>query len=260
MRISINLATRPFVELRPLFARLRIAMGGLAVVAIGLAVGLHFLSLRAHAAQAQMDDLKAQTLAFQTERQTNERRMQQPQNRAVLDRSKFLNALFERKSFSWTSVMMDLERVLPSYGVQVTDIEPVIQTEGDVNIRLRVSGDRDRAIDLVRNLEQSQRFLQPRLSNETAQTHEGGAGGTVQPVAQTSAPGAVEFDILSGYNPLPTTPKGSLSSPASKAKQGSAPPATKPAKPGPPKPVANQHPAGAKPLAIAPPRRPGGAQ
>ncbi len=35
MRISINLATRPFVELRPLFARLRLAMAGLAVMAIG---------------------------------------------------------------------------------------------------------------------------------------------------------------------------------------------------------------------------------
>ena len=86
--------------------------------------------------------------------------MQQPQNMAVLERSQFLNALFARKSFSWTSVMMDLETVLPA-GVQVTSIEPTITKEGDVNIRLRVSGDRDRAVQLVRNLETSQRFLSP---------------------------------------------------------------------------------------------------
>ena len=36
MRISINLATRPFVELRPLFARLRLAMAGLALLAVVL--------------------------------------------------------------------------------------------------------------------------------------------------------------------------------------------------------------------------------
>jgi type IV pilus assembly protein PilN len=36
MRISINLATRPFVELRPIFLRLRVLMGLLAAVAIGL--------------------------------------------------------------------------------------------------------------------------------------------------------------------------------------------------------------------------------
>ena len=97
--------------------------------------------------------------------------MRQPQNRAVLERSQFLNALFASKSFSWTAVMMDLERVLPA-GVQVTSIEPVMTPDGDVNIRLRVTGDRERAVDLVRNLERSQRFVAPRLANETAQTQE----------------------------------------------------------------------------------------
>jgi len=38
MRISVNLATRPFVELRPLFAQLRLAMIALALVAIGMGV------------------------------------------------------------------------------------------------------------------------------------------------------------------------------------------------------------------------------
>jgi type IV pilus assembly protein PilN len=204
MRISINLATHPFVELRPLFARLRIAMAALAVLAVGLAVGLHLLSVRAKAAEQRMDDLKAQTLAVQTERQTNERRMSQPQNRAVLDRSKFLNALFARKSFSWTSVMMDLETVLPA-GVQVTSIDPVTSAEGDVNIRMRVSGDRDRGVELLRNLEKSQRFLAPRLSNETAQMAD--ANKVAMPM-QGGAPGAVEFEILSGYNPLPEAAKG----------------------------------------------------
>jgi type IV pilus assembly protein PilN len=201
MRISINLATHPFVELRPLFARLRLTMAVLAVTSIGLGIGLHYLSQSEQAAQAQMDTLKAQTLAVQTERQTNERRMREPQNRAVLERSKFLNALFAEKSFSWTSVMMDLERVLPA-GVQVTSIEPAMTAEGNVNIHMRVSGEREREVDLVRNLEHSQRFLAPRLVNETAQTQPGSA----TPVA-FGVPGGVEFDILSGYNPLPLPAK-----------------------------------------------------
>jgi type IV pilus assembly protein PilN len=196
MRISINLATRPFIELRPLFARLRLAMAGLAVLAIALGVWLHFLNQRAQAAQAQMDALQAQTAEIQMERQRNEARMREPQNQAVLDRSVFLNNLFEAKSFSWTSVMMDLERVLPA-GVQVTSIEPVISVDHEVTIRLRVTGERERAVQLVRNLERSQRFLAPRLANETAQTQEPGK------MAQFGAvPGGVEFEISSGYNPL----------------------------------------------------------
>ncbi|HMG02363.1 MAG TPA: PilN domain-containing protein, partial [Edaphobacter sp.] len=92
---------------------------------------------------------------------------------------------------------MDLERVLPA-GVQVTSIEPATTKSGEVNIRLRVSGERDRAVELVRNLEKSQRFIAPRLAGESAQAQEGRGQG-VAPLV----PGAVEFEIYSGYNPLP---------------------------------------------------------
>jgi type IV pilus assembly protein PilN len=146
-----------------------------------------------------MDVLKAQTRTLEMERQTNEARMHEPQNRAVLDRSQFLNTLFASKSFSWTAVMMDLEGVLPA-GVQVTSIEPSITPERNINIRLRVNGLRELGVDLVRNLERSQRFLSPRLTTEAAQMQE---QGRLTPVAQTGVPGGVEFDILSGYNPLP---------------------------------------------------------
>jgi type IV pilus assembly protein PilN len=200
MRISVNLANRPFIELRPLFAKLRLAMVVLALLAVGLGFALHSLNAKARVAQAQMDALKAKTQRFQQERMANEARMRQPQNMAVLERSRFLNAGFAEKSFSWTAVLMDLEKVLP-VGVQVTSIEPVITKEGDVNIRLRVSGDREKAVQLVRNLETSQRFLSPRLASEQAQTQEGNRNA-----AQLTAPGAVQFDVLSGYNPLPEKP------------------------------------------------------
>jgi len=231
MRITINLATRPFVELRPLFARLRIAMAALALLAVGLGIGLHVMLKRAHAAEAQMDALKAQTAALDNERMANEARMRQPQNRAVLERSQLLNALFASKSFSWTAVMMDLERVLPA-GVQVTSIEPAMTPEGDMSIHLRVTGDRERAVALVRNLERSQRFVSPRLANETAQTQE--QNGRV--VQTAMAPGAVQFDILSGYNPLPlemkTAKTGDREQGTGKPREGKAGAAKKPVGPG----------------------------
>jgi type IV pilus assembly protein PilN len=213
MRISVNLANRPFIELRPLFAMLRLAMVVLALLAVGLGFALHSLNAKARVAQAQMDALKAKTQRYQQERQANEARMRQPQNMAVLDRSRFLNQRFSEKSFSWTAVMMDLEKVLP-VGVQVTSIDPAITKEGDVNIRLRVSGDRDKAVQLVRNLETSQRFLSPRLASEQAQTQEGNRNA-----AQVTVPGAVQFDVLSGYNPLPERPAKDV---GAKGKSGAA--------------------------------------
>jgi type IV pilus assembly protein PilN len=198
MRISVNLATRPFVELRPFFLRLRIVMAVLFVVGLAAAIGAHLLQRKLDVAQAKMDVLQQQTDTAQQEKRNNEQRMRQPANAAVLDRAHFLNALFLRKSFSWTAVMMDLETVLPS-GVQITSIEPQITTDGDVIIRLRVSGDRDRAVQLVRNLERSKRFLLPRLSSEAVQAKEAGQAN----VAATGATPGVEFEILADYNPLP---------------------------------------------------------
>jgi type IV pilus assembly protein PilN len=183
-------------------------MALLAVIAIALGVWAHTMQQRLNVATAQMDSLRNQTNAAQQERLHNEARMRQGPNAAVLDRAHFLNRLFLEKSFSWTAVMMDLENVLPT-GVQVTSIVPQVTANGDVIIRLRVSGDRDRAVQLVRNLEHSRRFLQPRLSSEASQAKETNAnaqrpGAFRQPQmnVQTAPPG-VEFDILANYNPLP---------------------------------------------------------
>lgn len=206
MRISINLATRPFVELRPLFLRLRVIMALLAAIAIGLGIWAHVLQTRLHHATAQMTSLRNATTAAQQERLHNEARMRQGPNAAVLERAHFLNRLFLEKSFSWTAVMMDLENVLPT-GVQVTSIEPQATATGDVIIRMRVSGERDRAVQLVRNLEHSRRFLNPRLSGEASQAKTANAprpgGFNQQQMNVPTPPAGVEFDILANYNPLP---------------------------------------------------------
>ncbi|MES2393766.1 MAG: PilN domain-containing protein [Acidobacteriota bacterium] len=200
MRISVNLATRPFVELRPFFLRLRIIMASLLVAAIAIAIFTHFQQKKLDRATEQMNKLQARTQAAEMEKAQNERRMRQPENAGVLERARFLNRLFLRKSFSWTAVMMDLETVLPS-GVQVTSIEPQISVTGEVNIRLRVTGQRDRAIQLVRNLERSRRFLAPRLTAEVTAAKEQNARG--QMIDNGGPAPGVEFEIMAAYNPLP---------------------------------------------------------
>ncbi len=208
MRITLNLATRPFVELRPLYMRLRVAIVALAVLATVLGFGWRALDVKARKAEAQMDVLQIQTDKFRHEREANEARMREPQNAAELARSQFLNNLFVEKGFSWTAVMMDLENVLPA-GVQVTSIDPQITPERKVLIRMRVSGERDRAVLLVKNLEGSKRFVAPRLASESLQNQGTTASSAVdRPAFQLTAgaqasPTAVEFDIVSNYNPLP---------------------------------------------------------
>ncbi len=214
MRVQINLATRPYVELDRLLLRLRIAAAALSVLALVLGLVLHGVKARARSQQEQLARLNVQADALGRERAANEARLRQPVNAATLSRNEFLNSLFLRKSFSWTAVLMDLEDVLPA-GVQVQSIEPIVTPAGDVSIRLRVLGDRDRAVQLVRNLEGSHRFLSSRLAGEAQQTANPntgrqtlGANGLPQPINTASGANGlppvsgVEFEIVSGYNPL----------------------------------------------------------
>ena len=202
MRISVNLATRPFVELRPFFLRLRIIMAALLLLAIGLGFWLHSQNAKLAVAESQMQALQSRTSAAQAEKTRNESRMRQPANAAVLERAHFLNSVFLAKSFSWTAVLMDLENVLP-IGVQVTSIEPSTTADGDVIIRLRVAGDRDRAVQLVRNLERSRRFLSPRLSGETSQVKDNAGPNGRAAATNPAGLSGVEFEILANYNPVP---------------------------------------------------------
>src|ERR1700731_1170918 len=114
MRVLLNLASRPFVELRPVYMRLRVLALVLLLIAVGLGWTLHRATQRARVAQAELDSLENRTNAMHREFQGYQAEMRQPANAGVLSRSQFLNALFTRKAFSWTAVMMDLEDVLPA--------------------------------------------------------------------------------------------------------------------------------------------------
>jgi type IV pilus assembly protein PilN len=196
MKITLNLATRPYADIRPALKRLRIAMAVLAVVAIGLGLGLRAFHQKAVAARATEERVQARIDAINRERQGYQNLMHQPQNALLLTQAAALNELFDEKTFSWTLAMEDLETVLPG-GVQVSALEPVRDTKtGIITLKLRVVGPRDRAVDLVQNLERSRYFLHPSIVGESVEST-GGPGEKLQPV---SASMRVNFDLLADYN------------------------------------------------------------
>ena len=209
MRVQLNLASRPFVELGPVYLRLRILILLLAVVAVPLWLVTATERHKAAEAQARLDAVEQKIQALQAQREAFQAEMRQPENAVVLSQSQFLNQMFSYKAFSWTAVMMDLENVLPT-GVQVLNIDPVPTKDGKVTIRLRVSGAHERAVDLVRNLEKSHRFLFPRVARETAETNQNGRA-----TQQVNTASNVNFDLLAEYNPLPAEPEKAAKEPKS---------------------------------------------
>jgi type IV pilus assembly protein PilN len=197
MRIALNLASRPFVDLGPPIKRLRIAMGVCAGISLLLLLGLHEVHEKAEAARAREHSLDGAIITIQHERQGYVAMMQRPDNAALVSQVEMLNQLFAQKSFSWTLAMENLETVLPA-GVQVTQIQPVRAKNGQITLQLRVLGPRDLSVELVRNLEHSKRFLNPRIAGESAESSGNGPNQRMEPV---SASNRFEFDLLTEYNP-----------------------------------------------------------
>lgn len=200
MRVTLNLASHPYVELRPLYQRLRVVALLLLVTGLVFWWVLRTQQQKAAVAHGRASTIDAAITQTRNERQQAEASMRQPQNAAVLAQARFLNNLFLRKSFSWTAVMMDLEQVLPP-GVQVLNIDPVPAKDGSVTIHMRVAGPRDKAVALVRNLEHSHRFRTPRIVGETAQgqNQNGRQNANFESVDVTNG---VNFEVLAEYNPL----------------------------------------------------------
>src|SRR5882757_1874446 len=200
MRVTLNLASHPYVELRPLYQRLRVVALLLLVTGGVFWWVLSTQRQKATVAHARASAIDSSITQTRSERQSAEASMRQPQNAAVLAQAHFLNNLFLHKSFSWTAVMMDLEQVLPA-GVQVLNIDPVVAKDGSVTIHMRVAGPRDKAVALVRNLEHSHRFRTPRIVGETAQgqNQNGRENPNFEPASVTAG---VNFDVLAEYNPL----------------------------------------------------------
>lgn len=196
MRVDINLATQPYQDARRFWLR----WGG-ALVALGLLTLILLYSALTGWVSARKDrDLirqrEAQIAARDQERAQAEALLSRPENRSTRDRSQFLNDLFQRKAFSWTKVFEDLERVMPPR-LHVVSIRPEMGSEAGLNIKLVVAGEsRERALDLVRKMEASQRFQQTRIDQETAQIGQ-------------SAGDKVQFDISAVYVPeVPGTSQG----------------------------------------------------
>jgi type IV pilus assembly protein PilN len=173
MRINVNLASRPYEDegqFYRIWGTALVAMILLTALMITLSVR-HYRTSRKSWAEARRAENRLEEL------KRDEARAQQilaePQNRGTRDRSQFLNEAILRKSFSWTQLMEDLEKVVPT-GVRVVSIAPAVDKDNRFQLKLDiVSETREAAVVLLRNLEKSPHFVSPQL---TVESHHNGRG------------------------------------------------------------------------------------
>jgi type IV pilus assembly protein PilN len=188
MRVDINLATRPYEDSSSLLLRWGGALAALSLFTLVLLymVGAGWAAARKDRSLIALRE--QQIAARDQEKAKAEAILNLPENRSTRDRSQFLNDLFRRKAFSWTRVFEDLERVMPAR-LHLVSIQPATASDNQLEFKLVVAGEsRERALELVRKMESSQRFQQTQIQQESSQ------GG------QTKGDN-VQFDITAVYIP-----------------------------------------------------------
>jgi type IV pilus assembly protein PilN len=187
MRFDINLASRPYEDARQFWIRWGTGLGAatlFTLVLLTLTVVGWFSARRDHQTIAQ---IRAQIADRDQRRMEAEQFLSRPENSTTRDQSQVLNELIERKAFSWTLVLENLEKVMPGR-VHLVSIHPELDPDNQLALKMTVAGDsRDRAIELARRMEDSRRFAQTNIISE--RSTESKSGDTEQ------------FDIAAFYIP-----------------------------------------------------------
>jgi type IV pilus assembly protein PilN len=172
MRIDLNLATRPYQDVRSFYARwgMIVAVTALAAAALwGLAIYRYNTT---RDVREKVGQAKTELKRLEEQRKKAEQLMAQPENAPTKQRSEFLNGLIARKAFSWTQIFTDLEGIMPAR-VQVTALAPEVTKENQLQLRMKLSStSRDAVLELVRKMEASDRFRQAQVRSESRRENE----------------------------------------------------------------------------------------
>src|SRR6202789_2193645 len=193
MRIDINLASQPYEDARQFWMRWGTALAIATIVTLALVAMTISGWLAARHDHVRIAELESSIAQRDRTRQQAEDFLNSPQNRTTRDESQFLNELIERKSFSWTRVLEDLEKVMPAR-VHLISIHPELDEDNQLGLKMYVGGDsRDKAIELARRMEESHRFTQTHIDTENVEASNSNGGDTVK------------FNINAIYVPEPVT-------------------------------------------------------
>ena len=88
----------------------------------------------------KIGDLRAQIAERDQEQATAETMLNRPENRAMREKSQYLNELIARKAFSWTQAIETLERLMPQK-THLVSIAPELNEDNQLAIKMVVAGD-----------------------------------------------------------------------------------------------------------------------
>jgi type IV pilus assembly protein PilN len=192
MRFNINLASQPYEVAQTYKRQMTLAIVALSVAAVLLLGYIVYQHAHSRGINRQLAQVQSQIHNLQNEESQARAILNRPANRVVADQSDFLNQLFARKSLSWTHIFTEMERIVPP-DLHVVSMKPEYTKTNDLVLHVIVATDsRERAVEMVSNMEKSSHLRGAQIVAETVTTSSG---------EQAAGGGSIQFDIGAIYVP-----------------------------------------------------------
>jgi type IV pilus assembly protein PilN len=185
MKIRLNLATKTLETHRRFLASAGVTAVIAALVFLGL--GWHVYSARKVNAEqrARTESMRQEMAKLEAQRKDLERFFSQKEIAELHDRATFINGILDARSFNWTLMFMDLERILPG-GVRVISIEPK-QVGGHIEVKLTVGALSDETeLKFIKALEDSREFSEVQVTSVHTPNSTGNTSGDQKVVQLTT--------------------------------------------------------------------------
>lgn len=193
MRLNINLASRKYEDVRQFFLRWGVTLASLAVLTALLATLAGFSYVRSDKSGKEIKDLQQKVAASEKRRDQLMAMDSSPQNRDVTEQKNFWNQEIRKRNLSWTQLFNDLQKIMPSRAY-LNSVQPELTRDNRLNLRIVIAAEkRDDARELQTRMEDSARFLGPKIVSETLEK------------AQKNAAPHWKFEMETGYTPASAT-------------------------------------------------------
>jgi type IV pilus assembly protein PilN len=170
MKVSLNLASRPFGRNRMFYAAAALLGAALAIAAVVMVTAFVRTYRRSPELARQETEYRRQLSDLARKQAELEGVLRRPENSAVLERSIFLNELLYRKGISWTRTFADLEKLMPPR-VRLISIRPQVTPDNEVSLDMQVGTEtREAFVEFLIGIESSELFRSAVLHGDSPPT------------------------------------------------------------------------------------------
>src|SRR5882672_5167031 len=125
MRVNINLASQKYEEVRQFYFRWGSAVATAAAITVLLLGFAAFNYSDSAQINRRIKDLQQDIAKLARERAAAQTVASLPENRGITEQKNFWNSQFARRTFSWTQLFNDLQRIMPNRAY-VNSVHPEI--------------------------------------------------------------------------------------------------------------------------------------